>query len=244
MTGHSTQTNTVPKGHAMQHPIHPLTDDGLDLLHERLADIRNALEDLQLEPQRGEAPVMERIERMVPGSLFEELRAYLSLIGSSQMVICDLLYGDPVLLANEGLIAIPAEVQNHAVALAEMVLASASSVSDDSFGHYMAQFKRGVITTDEFEALVAVYWDQRGLAEATDVERCDWLYDHDQMDAQAYWEALEEAWTEHQAGIAYGSHADCDLCVWDTAAEFRNAHLTARFPQMTGAPATSEGEVG
>lgn len=94
------------------HPIHPLTDDGLDLLHERLADIRNALEDLQLEPQRGEAPVMERIERMVPGSLFEELRAYLGLIGSSQMVICDLLYSDRVgLLVGEGLVVMPEHVE-------------------------------------------------------------------------------------------------------------------------------------
>jgi hypothetical protein len=226
----------------MQHPIHNLTAEGCDMLCERLTDFVVAHEGLYHDDQRDQGPVMERCLRILPTDLYNELQGYLGAMRDHISAVSSLLYGDPVLLANEGLIAIPADVQDHAVALAEMILASTTSVSDDSFGHYFAQLDRGVITASEFEALIAVYWDQRGLADSSDVERCDWLYDHGQMDAGAYWEALEEAWTEHIIG-GCESPFDCPLHECDSAEQFRNAHITARFPQMTGAPALG-GEEG
>lgn len=88
----------------MNHPINPLTDDGLRFLNDRLTDIRVALEDLRLEPQRGEAPVIERCERILPTVLCNELLAYLGAIEAHHEAICDVLYGSGADLRADGLV--------------------------------------------------------------------------------------------------------------------------------------------
>lgn len=86
------------------HPINSLTTAGQSYLCERLTDIKVALEDLRLEPQRGEAPVMERCERILPTELFNELRAYLGAIEQHHAAICDVLYGEGHDLRADGLV--------------------------------------------------------------------------------------------------------------------------------------------
>ena len=81
----------------MQHPINPLNEAGLDMLCDRLTEIAVALDDNNIHN-------MERIERILPLDLFNELRAYLGTIREAQHTICELLYGDRQLLASDGLI--------------------------------------------------------------------------------------------------------------------------------------------
>jgi len=87
----------------MQHPINPLNDAGLDMLCDRLTDIAVALDDNNIHN-------MERIERILPLELFNELRAYLGTIREAQRTICELLYGDRALLVSDGLVG---AIENH-----------------------------------------------------------------------------------------------------------------------------------
>jgi hypothetical protein len=115
-----------------------------------------------------------------------------------------------------------------------LLLEGLSSVPDDAHARYARQLEAGVLTTDEYEALMKCYWIERKMVDATTIERIDWLYDHDQLDAQGYWDSLEEAWVEHLIEPDHKPGDPCAMCAFDQAAQYRDAYITSRFPQMTG----------
>ena len=82
----------------MQHPINPLNDAGCDMLCDRLTDFTVAYENLSLDG------CLERVERILPLDLFNELRAYLGSMRDHIGTVTELLYGDRQLLASDGLI--------------------------------------------------------------------------------------------------------------------------------------------
>lgn len=101
------------------HPINNLSSEGLDLLNDRLTEIAVALDDNRTHN-------MERIERILPLDLFNELRAYLGTIREAQHTICELLYGDVELLISEGLGRLtPFENHNPSVAAYAAAIADA-----------------------------------------------------------------------------------------------------------------------
>ena len=84
----------------MNNNINPLTNDGYRLLRRCLNETIQALDGLDNDDQRDQAPVMERCERILPLDLFNELRAYLGSIREAHGIASELLYGD-----NQDLIA-------------------------------------------------------------------------------------------------------------------------------------------
>lgn len=229
----------------MNHSINTLTDEGLRFLNDRLTDIRVCLEDLRLEPQRGEAPVMERCERILPTELFNELRAYLGSIEQHHAVICDVLYGEGGDLEADGLVVGEMqpldECSPHGIERpSEALVAACAPVADDAITRYIAQAERGLITHTEAMALIDNYWDQRGMYEASDLDKTDWMYDHDVLDAQQYHEALIEVWVNHDVATCDGGFDGCQFCSTSTPEGWKDAYLVKRFPQMTGAPSVCE----
>lgn len=235
-------------------PINPLTDDGLEFLTNRLDDLRDALDGLEHDMQRDQAPVLERCERILPTELFNELVAYLGSIREHHRAICFVLFDENEDLRADGLVAdVPPDQGEptdpfaaHDEAIATL-LDSLGQVPDDAFHRYGAQLDRGVITGREFEALVANYWEQRGMLDAADIEKCQWLYDHNLLDASQFHEAIGECWIEHIAGImGQGDDpnrvSNCAMCACGSADEYANAYLSARYPQLTGAPSVCDPE--
>jgi hypothetical protein len=146
----------------MQHPINNLNDAGLDMLCDRLTEIAVALDDNNIY-------VMERVERILPVDVFNELRAYLGTIREAQHTICELLYGSQELLVNESLAHCPVCDQDTTLPLGCTICDPANPDACDPFG-----IERPIMTDVEAAALIEVL-DTEDAAIALNAVRDDLL---------------------------------------------------------------------